>query len=128
VLGLFEVARVAGVRQVLSNAAREGARQAASGQSTNTLVRQVVLEYLANSKISTTNAVVDIENLTNPGVDAASAAQLDNLRVTVTVPYADVRLVNIQYVAPPTMQLRGRSTWLSLRDKPYPAPPEPGIE
>src|SRR5271165_5716575 len=45
-IGLWEVSRVVECQQILFNAAREAARQAATGQYTNTQVQQVALAYL----------------------------------------------------------------------------------
>jgi Flp pilus assembly protein TadG len=48
-LGSLEGSRIAEVQQILSNAAREGARQAASGQLTVAQTKQVVTYYLQDA-------------------------------------------------------------------------------
>src|SRR6059058_4755881 len=64
-LGVWEVGRLAQVQQILTNAAREGARQAAGGKQTTAQVQQTVLNYLTNANINTTGTTVTLTNLTN---------------------------------------------------------------
>ncbi|MBV8684955.1 MAG: pilus assembly protein, partial [Caulobacteraceae bacterium] len=45
-MGIIEVGRLIEMQQVLSNAVREGARQAATGQLNNTQVQAVVTQYI----------------------------------------------------------------------------------
>src|SRR5581483_10800058 len=89
-LGTWEVGRMINVKQMLGNAAREGARQASAGQINNTQVQQVVVNYLKNAGIPTTNVVATVSDLSNPGTDATKAVQFDQLQVTVTIPFKDV--------------------------------------
>ncbi len=119
-LGLWEVGRLVEVSQTLNNAAREGARQAATGQLSNAQVQAVVLNYLASAGIPTQNATVTVNDLTSPGADASAAAQMDRLQVTVTVPLSDVRWAALYLVTSPGTQLSGQATWLSLKDQDYP--------
>src|SRR5262249_35393996 len=82
-LGIWEMGRIVEAQQILDNAAREGARQATTGKKTNSQVTQVVLQYLTNAGLATTdatntvNVTVTVNDLTNPGTDAAAANQLD---------------------------------------------------
>ena len=124
-VGTWEAGRMVEVQQVLSNAAREGGRQAASGLLTNTQVQQVVTTYLQAAGIPTANAVVTVADLTSPGTDVSAAAQLDQLQVTVSIPFSDVRLVTLTLVTSSTTRLTGQATWYSARDKPYGSPPQP---
>jgi Flp pilus assembly protein TadG len=127
-LGLWEVGRIADVRQGLANAAREGARQASAGQIGDVQVAQVVRDYLRNAGLPVQNVVVTVQNLTSLGTDSTNAAQLDQFQVTVTIPFRDVRLVNIGLTTNDSTTLTGQATLCSMKDKPYAAPPEPPIE
>src|SRR5262249_21022107 len=71
-IGLWEVGRIVEVQQFLFNAAREGARQAATGQYTNAQVQQIALNYLKiglndSSGSMTQNATATVVNLSAPG-------------------------------------------------------------
>ena len=82
-LGMCEVGRALNATILLQNAAAVGGRLASIGQSTNAQVKQAVLTYLTVSGIPTTNAVVTVSDLTQPGTDVGKAATLDKLQVTV---------------------------------------------
>jgi Flp pilus assembly protein TadG len=119
-LGTWEVGRMINVKETLSNAAREGARQASAGQLTNAQVQQVVLNYLTNAGVPTTNAVVTVSDLTNPGTDATQATQLDQLQVGVTLPYSDVEWVGLHLITTSTTQLNAQAIFYSTKDQNYP--------
>src|SRR5262249_32800740 len=89
-VGIWEVGRMIQIQQTLYNAAREGARQAASGQMTATQVKAVVTNYLTVAGVPTTNVNVTVNDLTNPGVDPTAATTLDKLQITITMPFQDV--------------------------------------
>src|SRR4051812_46327907 len=124
--GLWESARIIEVQQVLLNAAREGARQAGTGEMGDAGVRQGTLQYLRvalgdASGTMTRNAVVTVENLTHPGTDSTAATSLDQLQVTVTIPYKDVRWTGLKLATDDATTITGRATWVSLVDAPYPS-------
>jgi len=119
-LGTWEVGRLINVKQMLSNAAREGARQASTGQISSAQVQQVVLNYLQNASIPTTHVVVTVSDITNAGTDVENAAQLDQLQVALTIPFADVRWIGLQLITNNSSQLSAQATWYSLKDQNYP--------
>jgi Flp pilus assembly protein TadG len=140
--GLWEVGRIVEVSQILSNAAREGARQAAIGEKTPTtidipFVQAVVIDYLKSEGLPTQNAVVTVTNLGYPGYGGMppnptpsdnqpyDATDLDHLQVVVTIPYQDVEWVNINLAASPTSLLAGQAVWSSCKDRAYPIPVPP---
>jgi Flp pilus assembly protein TadG len=127
-IGMWEVGRVVQVQQILSNAVREGGRQASTGQLTSAQVQQVVTTYLQNAGLPTTNAAVTVQDLSAPGTDPTAASQFDQIQVSATIPYADVRYVSLQLVTKTTPNLTASSTWYSMVDKPYPSPFTPPIE
>jgi Flp pilus assembly protein TadG len=120
-LGILEVGRLIEIDHILQNAVREGGRQAATGQLDNGQVQQVVLNYLQNDGIPTTHATVTVNDLTAPGTDAAAASQMDQLQVTVSVPFQDVRWITLRLVTTASTQLSASATWVSLKDQSYPS-------
>src|SRR3954452_6429882 len=68
VLGIWELGRMVEVQQIISNAAREGGRQASTSNLTNDQVKTVVRNYMTQAGLSSaaaTNATVNVTNLTN---------------------------------------------------------------
>jgi Flp pilus assembly protein TadG len=94
--GMWEVARIVQVNQVMVNACREGARLAAGGYTngtpvTSAMVQQAVRDYLtASTEIpatAVTNATVTLTCLASPAwTDPSAALPLDAFRVTLTIP------------------------------------------
>ena len=91
VLGLLEMGRFIEVRQILTSAAEEGARQASAGQVTNAQVVNIVTGCIAAAGLPTTGLTITVADLTNPGRDVSQATCMDNLQVTVTIPFVNVR-------------------------------------
>lgn len=82
VLGMIEVGRGIMVQQILTNAAREGAREAILDGATTTEVQTVVTTYLTGSSIPGATATV------SPNPQTANAR--DAITVTVSVPVNNV--------------------------------------
>ena len=119
-LGSWEVGRIVEVQEVLNNAVREGARQAASGQLTAAQVQQVVSYYIKDAGLPTANAVVTVQDLTTPAADPTTAAEFDNLKVSVTMPFKDVRWSTALFVTNNSTNLTAAATWLSANGSAYP--------
>jgi Flp pilus assembly protein TadG len=83
VFGMLEFSRVMMVEQVLTNAAREGARKAVLPGATTSDVTTVVNNYLTNSGITGANSPT-----VSPAPDSANAG--DPITVTVSVPFNNV--------------------------------------
>lgn len=126
-LGVLEVGRLIETQQILSNGAREGARQAATGQLTNDEVAAVVRSYLQNAGLDLADISIQVVDETTPG-DVSNANQLDLLRVTVTLPFRNVRWVALDYFTSYDTTLTAQAYWYSLKDKDYPSPNDPPIE
>lgn len=126
-LGIWEVGRMIEVQQVVNNAAREAARQATTGQLTNSQVQTVATQYLTVAGIPTAHANVTVSDLTNPALDVSQAVYLDRLQVTVSVPFSDVQWSVVSYFTSPTTQLSATVTWVTVIDKDFPTDPEPPI-
>ena len=134
-LGMWEAGRLIEVTQIMNNAAREGARQAATGQVNATQVQQIVVNYLTAAGIPVTNpsGAVQVRNLGFPGNppppdnNPMDATQLDQLQVTVSIPSGDVRWIALYLVTGPNTVLNGQAVWCSTKDIAYPSvayPPE----
>jgi hypothetical protein len=125
-LGVWEVGRLVQVQQIVDSAAREGARQAAIGELLDpttattryiyaTDVTNTVTNFLTRNGLDTTNIQVNYSNVTHPGAtDPYQATQLDHLRVTVTMPFNNVRWVLLGITGITT--LYGESDWDSMID------------
>lgn len=127
-LGLIQFGRFLEVKQILTASAREGGRQASTGLLTNTQTIQVVKDYLARAGIPTAQVTVSIQNMTTSGVDAKAAAQLDQFFLRVSLPISVVNVLPIRVLQDQSNTLTAEATWYSIKDKPYPAPPEPAID
>lgn len=119
VIGLWEVGRMAEVQQYLNNACREGARQASTGVKTSAQVKQVVVDYLAQKGLSSvTTSNVTVTSVSNTSItDPINANQLDQFRVSVSVPFANVRWVALNQITGVT-NLTASADWYSMRDIP----------
>ncbi|MFO0879257.1 MAG: TadE/TadG family type IV pilus assembly protein [Gemmataceae bacterium] len=129
-LGLWEMGRAIQVFQTVSNAAREGARQASTAKYTREQVRQSVFEFLQRAGVplsdtlpsssvtlSNTNAVIIVENLTTGG-EVFEATQLDRIQVTVEVPVRNYRWVLANTFLNSTSAVKSVVGFLCTRDVP----------
>lgn len=141
-IGTWEMGRIGEFQQLASNAAREGARRASSGQINTSQAASVVFDYLKNAGIPVTHAKVTIQNMTGGysiqyssggsvtgGVDwdLTGSNQNDQLRLTVDIPYNDLRWAQINPIYSGST-LTAQTTWWSLRDKDFPSLSDPPIE
>ena len=95
-MGMWEVGRIIHVKQVMVNSAREGARLAAGGYTTNsvpvtnTMVTQAVKDYLQGAGMPAaayTNAQVTLTCLASPSwTHPSEALPLDRFEVKVRIP------------------------------------------
>jgi Flp pilus assembly protein TadG len=83
VFGLIEYGRAVMVEQILTNAAREGARSAILTSATTNGVKSVVNTYLSSASISGATVTVS----PNPPSSASSGS---NVTVTVSIPFTSV--------------------------------------
>jgi Flp pilus assembly protein TadG len=130
IFGLWDAGRMIETQQLLTNAAREGARNASFGgmldSGTGTQrdvtaadVQNTVTNYLTQNKVPTAGLVVKYEDLDTPGAtEPYQANQLDRLRVTVQLPFKNVRLILVNlFVDTNYTFLTGEADWASARDK-----------
>jgi Flp pilus assembly protein TadG len=127
--GIWDVGRIIEVQQLLSNAARDAARQAAIGSMldpttgavvdvTAADVQQAAVNYLTRNGVNTAGINVQFADLTNAGAtDPYEAAQLDHLRITVQLPAANIRLLLVNgFTDTNVVALTGAADWFSMRD------------
>lgn len=118
-VGAWEVGRLVLVTQLLSNAAREGGRQASTGKKTADQVKADVVEYLQVNGITavTVNDVTVTNKTSSARPDPTQANQLDQFEVSVRVPFSSVRWIFLDRVT--TVDTLGATTeWYSMRDIP----------
>ncbi len=122
-LGVWEFGRLIWVQQTLSNAAREGARQAASGDKSSDGVRQHIRMYPQRAGRDTTGMPdPQVDNLTAANrSDPRTGQHLDRYRVRVTLPMSNFRWVAVHYL---TDSLTGESTFACIADIPVGTPSE----
>ena len=125
VVGVLEVARMVQINQIVSNAAREGARNASMGTTTYADVQTIVTDYLTNAGITNqTNLTVSIYDVTQgnsgPSFNPSSANYLDQLQVVVTLPYSNVQLMPMNILPSSGQLILGQATWFSNQDQSYP--------
>jgi Flp pilus assembly protein TadG len=119
-LGIWELGRMVETQQIISNAAREGGRMASTGNLTNDQVITGVRNYLLTSGLPAAvgnNATITVANKTS-NLDAASANQEDQMHVTVTVNYNDVRWTALNLIAGPNTTISAAADWYSTADVP----------
>lgn len=138
-LGLWELGRLIQLQQILSNAAREGARVAAQSQTINSTgaptqimvdtgspnVKQTVLNHLqrAGLNVSWSDLTVTFEYLKADGsVDPSKTQPYQGvkgqaLRVTVQIPLAALRWSSLGIANPTTMS--ASVVWTCLVDDPF---------
>ena len=129
IFGVWEVGRLIQIQQIVDNSVREGARAASTGQYTNTQVQNVVLNYLSNCGVSTTNANATVTNLTRGG-DVSSPTlgqggtvqQLDSLQVTVSVPFSNVYWIALNYFVPAGTNMTATANTVSMVNVPLTIP------
>ena len=92
VFGIIEFGRGMMVQQMITNASREGAREAALPDSTVASVTEKVVSFLADSSINVSSSDVTV----SPDPEAV----LDNEQITVTVeiPFNQVSWINGSYL------------------------------
>ena len=118
-IGLWEVGRLVEVEQLLTNAAREGARQASTGNVNTAGVQQVVVNYLTVNGISgVTASNVTVTNVTDSSRnDPTTANQLDQFHVAVQIPFDSVRWVLLNQITT-VKYLNASAEFYSMRDTP----------
>jgi Flp pilus assembly protein TadG len=119
-LGTWEMGRYIEVQQIVCEAAREGGREASSGKLTNSQVITNTTNTLKIAGLPTTNVAVTVSDLTNPGLDASTAIALDKIKVTVSIPFKDVRWTPLKLVTNDSTNVTAYTIWYSSVPVSYP--------
>jgi Flp pilus assembly protein TadG len=103
-LGIVEFGRAMMVGQLVTNAAREGARRAIIDGATNADVESSIKQFLSqsigaqSSEVSVTITITPSAGNTNPGNNVALSHTKDLIEVKVEVPFTDVSYVKGKYL------------------------------
>ena len=110
-LGIVEMGRAFMVSQLLTNAAREGARTAIMNNSTNTEVENAVKDIVqrtvgaAPTDVTVTTTVTEYPGNPSTGNDVSLAKKRDLCQVAVQVGYDKVNMLPIKWLS--GVQLKG---------------------
>jgi Flp pilus assembly protein TadG len=129
-LGVWELGQAIHIYQIVSNAAREGARQASSAKYTNDQVKEVVFDYLKRANVplsdtlpnssvtmSNTNAVINV-SVSNASGDAFDADQFVPMTVNVSLPSKNVRWLLASVFLASNSNISASAGVLCLKDVP----------
>jgi hypothetical protein len=133
ILGVWELGRFIQITQLISNAAREGARQGASAKYTIEEVRQATFEYLKSSGVpchntlasadvtlSNTNVIIEVVNFDGP--ETYNAEQFDRIHVTVRVPMVNFHWLTTNNFLPVGTMASAEAAFLCVKDLPIVVP------
>jgi hypothetical protein len=70
-----------------------------------------------SSQASTVVSVTDVTS----GDDVSSSSQGDQIRVTVSIPFSDVRWVALNLITNTNTHLNAEADWVGLMDEAYPS-------
>ena len=97
VFGIIEMGRAIMVHQVLTNAAREGARRAVIPGATDAQVTSRIDQYMAAANITGYTQTIEINGSAG---SLSTAASKDQVGVAVSVPYSDVSYGVMRMISP----------------------------
>lgn len=132
--GIWEVGRMIQVQEILSAAAREGARIAAQGTIVNltgayTEIRvsgsdpnltDIVRLSLEQAGLDATGLEVTFINVTDSGrAEPYQALKGDQVRVLVRIPYANVRLTTVPFLDAGLEYITASADFYAVRDDPF---------
>jgi Flp pilus assembly protein TadG len=123
-VGVLEVGRMVQMTQIISNAAREGARKASTGVNTYSDVQTTVANYLTRAGITNqTGLVINVYDVTQsnagPQFDPSTAVYLDQLQISVSLPYSNVALAPLPGFSGAVIS--AQAVWYSNQDQAYPS-------
>ncbi len=108
IMGIIEFGRAMMVANLLTTAAREGAREAALPDRNNTEIIAVVVNRLTSSSIPISSNDVTVE-VNSVVTNASNAISGDTLTVTVTTTYGAVTWLPTSIFISPTNRLQGKA-------------------
>ncbi len=124
-LGVWDIGRLVDAYSIVCNAAREGGRCASTGKLDVPGIQSAVTSYLKQSlpqNTSMTGVTIAVTNLTDASnTDPSTADQLDQFRITVSLPSANVRWIVLSNMIG-SATLTYTCTWNSMKDIPLTVP------
>jgi Flp pilus assembly protein TadG len=111
VLGVWEVGRMLEVRHCLTMAAREAARQAATGPSGQTEIVQAARDALSATGLPGEHAEVRLTDAAGQPANPYDMASGDALHIEVTLPFRHTRYTTLRLVTGEDARLTARSVW-----------------
>jgi len=90
VIGIIEFGRAIMVQQILTNAAREGARRAIVQGATNDEVTELVDNYLVSASLGAPSRQIGILDEDDGALDLEGANSHDLIKVVVTIPANEI--------------------------------------
>lgn len=109
VLGIFEFGRAMMASNMITNAAREGARISILDGSTNTDVQNAINDFLtgslgvSSSVITTSITITPATGNADPGGQVGNCHSRDLVKIKVTIPFDKVSLIPGTYLAGKTL-------------------------
>ena len=103
-LGIIEFGRAMMVAQLITNAAREGARLAIIDGNSNTIVRTSIQDFLKEAvgvsaaDVGITITIVPANGNPDPGGEVANANARDLITIRVEVPYEKVNYIRAKWL------------------------------
>jgi Flp pilus assembly protein TadG len=90
IIGIIEFGRAIMVQQILTNAAREGARRAIITGATNDEVTELVDNYLVAASLGAAGREIGILGADDDAIDLEDANSHDLIKIVVSVPTDEV--------------------------------------
>lgn len=106
ILGIIEFGRAVMVQQILTNAAREGARQATLPGTSTAVVEAAVEGYLDNTSVSGASRTVQVLDINGSAVEVASAPTKSPVVVYVSVPHDEISFGLTQWLGSSVLSAR----------------------
>jgi len=133
-IGTLEVGRLVQVQQIVSDAAREGARLAAQGQTLDSAgnrvqimastgsanVKSTAFDYLYGAgltQLALTDVTVNFAFTSGAGTDRYQGVKLQPFTVTVSVPFSKLRWINLGFIT--TNSVGFTTQWKMMIDDPF---------
>jgi Flp pilus assembly protein TadG len=122
-VGMWDLGQLVRGLQVLSIAARDAGRTAASGTKTATQIGNAVTLMVSQNGVPASDVVFTYANATNPGVDPTAATQGDILNITIAIPFTSLKLASGTSMGQfikwrHSGNVSFQSQWASMRDLP----------
>ena len=93
-VGMWDLGQLVRGLQILSIAARDAGRTAASGMKNSTQIGNAAKLMVSQNGVPATDVTFTYANLTHPGVEPNLATQGDLLNITIAIPFTSLKLAS----------------------------------